>query len=350
MRLTNQVLSGATMFGAVLQLSCDAARPPQIAEPDYLWTVSASADTRLTMPTSVSVQLTAERNLVLVADVQRRGVVVLDGSTGTLVRTVQVLDSDTPDIKKFFVPYTVATSPSGHLTAVYDIGYQAIILLDKDLNFLRAIRLDHLVLNPKDMDITDDAMVVLTGGSVSPDSAEPSIHWIRMRTGEFSHTGPSLAEIPGSSKHGRALVAGGAIHRLSASVALFGEAVTGSVFMSTPRRVDLVLADARAHHANVVTRVVQDVSEGEDRPRTTWWSFPRAIMLWPDGDTSYRMLWTDPEAGLLQLLRMDPDGRSVIGSWRISATMAKRFDRESIVVVHGSQSGAMAVSRIRIGS
>ncbi len=322
-------------------LACGGERPQVRRVPQYVWSIRAVDQIELEAPRSVSVQMKGASKTVIVADPQRAALVILDGENGSVVRVVKRLDETG---RGFRQPYLVATSGSGNLTAVYDLGYEAVLVLDMELQFIRQMVVDPLVVNPKDLRINDDTTIVLTGGTVRPDLVKQEVHWFWPTSGATAHTG---LQLPGeASDHVGAIVAGGAIYMLDESRALVAQATTGNVFLTEPNKT-LRVATGPGIGDDVLENIIH-YGSGADHIKEIWWTFPKAIMIWPQEQESYMVVWAESDSGILRFIKVDGDGPADVAVWKVAATVATRFDQESLVLVGTDSLGSPLVSRMMI--
>ncbi len=334
------------LMAAALVLAASACAPasPQLAAPEFVWSVDAEADTLFAIPDAVAADPAHQR--VLVADVRGPAVLVLDARTGAHLGAVGA-PGDGPG--EFRSPAQVASSPDGTLYAVFDI--RAVQIFDSALRFVRRIPVGSLIFYPKGMALGLDTSVVVTGGAGLP-GAIRGAHWL-VGADSLASTEPAPpAEPPGLAGEAARLVAGGPVLWTTRG-ALVADAATGDVWLSAPTGARRLARGPGAVPGLMARMVFAERIDGHPA-RGFWWTFTRAVLLDTLPGDRYLVGISVQDSALVRFYEEGPDSApKLLGGWHhLAVQHAAPYDAATCLVVTrrfdpARTTAAMGVARAR---
>lgn len=308
--------------------------------PTYLWSRRSTADTLLREPVDVAVN---DSGQVLVTDIQRRALIILDGTNG---KPLGIVGSGDHAESVFVVPYLVAVSPNGNLIGVYDIGRRSVDVLDRHFALIRRVYTDFVIVYPKDMVIRNDTTVIIAGGSMIASDEARGLHRFDPSSDTSYSMGPSIrGDGPSRAKQ---FIAGGALYDQGSSDLVFADAGTGTVWRVSnegSRRVTRLLRETKS----LLKQVVGTGGGATRQQSRIWWTFPRALLVRPvKRSTAYLVMWSEVDRGLTRFYETRSSGSQEVGIWWVGVRSATWFDDDSAIVVTQGANDGWTVGRVAL--
>lgn len=313
-----------------------------------MWRVGPPSDTTLQMPKGLSVD--HRNNLIYVADVLGRDVVVVDARNGKPLRLIGGRGNGPGE---FQAPDQTAVSPAGDVVAVFDLARQVVSFFDSGGGFRSSTPVGRrLIFFSKGMVLRRDASVMVTGGMLADTGVVPGAHWFVPAVGERRATGPHApAEAVGEARVAH-LVAGGPATALG-SGALVADAPTGDVWFTSPdgaRR----LGSGPGATPDLLRRMLVPERTPDGRSVVgIWWTFPRAVLVDTLPRGTYLVAMSNQDSAVVRFYEVRPGGAArLLGGWRAVVDFAVPYDDSSCVVIVKDAHSAgerpeVAVARVR---
>lgn len=326
--------------------ACAESRTPRWEEshgeiglqPRFSWRIRAG-ESDLTMPTHLAVQH-GRPSVVLVTDINLPGVVSLDPSTGRILGSFRIPEAN-------IAPHLIGTTTSGDVVVVYDAGLGTVVLLDRELETIRASSVEPPLMNPKAIAVLDDSSVVLSGGRLTRDSAAHGVHWLLASSNTLLATEPRPT-VRGTVR-ARQIAAGGPLGILGRRSVMSVDATSGSVWEVAPHhaRERLALQLGNAEVGQAIDPPIQD-SAGGGGP---WWAFPRVIAFaWSEED-EYVLVWSEFDSSKVSFLLASPTAVHRVAVWNCRATVATFCeDMTCLYLIGADTNGAPYVARAEVPS
>jgi hypothetical protein len=291
----------------------------------------------------------AKLGFVFVADIRLPGVVVIDGRTGNVIRTLGRRGSGPGE---FNAPSHVAISPDGTMLAVSDLARRTVDIITLEGKSLKRIPIGGFVFL-KGLALGNDTTLLMSGGRTTGHLIS-SMTWYDGESIVGTGPAPTGTAPPDSmfALQVRLYAAGGPV-QLHGDRALLAETSSGDIYETTRTSVKRVAQGVQGL-PNLLTQMIRPGpgsalgSRNEIRPTTIWFGFPRPVLVESTPDGGYLSMYSAPDSAIVRLYHHRPDtAPRPLGAWSVNASMATRYDSDSFIVV-AVKNGGYRIARVQL--